>query len=221
MFVPLAAAAERVSLQDRMQGLLPSHPVQNPAAWKREVQMLLAAHAECLHLAPQFIPAGTPRSAASLWEASEHRETNTARAFCCFTSSGTNLHWVIKCALCRIITSPFRCAWNKSLFLFSFNPKISFQNALGYLKRKKKPKTCFWYLVGKQMYFYGSNCHSPQTFLHLHLQLPEHEEIGEKNLIWIYYVISMAFMEDMLTMDCYACRLTYVSHIMESISHPV
>lgn len=143
MFVPLAAAAERVSLQDRMQGLLPSHPIQNPAAWKREVQMLLAAHTECLHLAPQFIPAGTPRSAASLWEASEHRETNTARAFCCFTSSGTNLHWVIKCALCRIITSPFRCAWNKSLFLFSFNPKISFQNALGYLKRKKKPKTCF------------------------------------------------------------------------------
>lgn len=66
VFVSLAAAAEWVSLQDGMQGLLPSCPVQNPAVWIREAQMPLAAHAECLHLAPWVIPAGTPGSATSL-----------------------------------------------------------------------------------------------------------------------------------------------------------
>lgn len=63
MFVPLATAAERVSPWDRMRGFLPSCPIQNPAVW-----MLSAAHAKCLHLAPWFIPAGTPCSAISLWE---------------------------------------------------------------------------------------------------------------------------------------------------------
>lgn len=76
VFVPLAAAAERVSLRDRMQGFPPSCPVQNPAVRMREV---LAAHAECLHLALWFVPAGTPCSAISLWEAQRTgKETNTA-----------------------------------------------------------------------------------------------------------------------------------------------
>lgn len=86
VFVPLAAAAERVSLQDQMQGFLPSCPVPNPAVWGRAVRMLLAAHAKRLRLAPRFIPAGTPCSATSLWEASEDRERNTSHSFCCFTS---------------------------------------------------------------------------------------------------------------------------------------
>lgn len=118
-------------------------PYRTPRWLGREVRMLLAAHAECLHLAPWFIPAGTPRSATSLWEGSEHRERNTSHTFRCFTSPGTSPDLVTKCALCRIITSPFRCSWIKSLFFFSFEPKISFQNALGYLKRRKEPKTCF------------------------------------------------------------------------------